>query len=64
MKGRKSSYTYIEKDSARFIRGNYICPLSGNGFYFQFTFVKVHFSGRSMSRVFVNGEVVRAEVLS
>lgn len=31
--------------------------------YFQFTFVKVHLSGRSMPRVLVNGEVVRAEVL-
>lgn len=31
--------------------------------YFQFTFVKVNLSGRSMPRVLVKGEVVRAEVL-
>jgi len=30
--------------------------------YPQFTFVKVHFSGRSMPRVLVNGEVVRTEI--
>lgn len=53
-----------EKDSARFVRGNvsahrYLEMVST----FQFTFVKMHFSGRSMPRVLMNGEVVRAEVL-
>lgn len=44
----------------------YVSPLLRKkviALYFQFTFVKVHLSGRSMPRVLVNGEVVRAEVL-